>query len=205
MGLRIGVDMDGPVYQFEKCLWVWKNRKLRAHGEIPPVPQTQTWNFFEEPGWDATLEDYLKWCNEASAAGHLFNSQPPHPGAVQGIKALKERGHTIHIMTYRMFPGAIANTAAFIEKWDIPFDTISWTKDKTLVPVDIMIEDNVGNAEALHDAGVIAVIVDRPWNQEWQGYRVGDLNGPRENDWSQFIDFVDLITETDSYFTNGPQ
>lgn len=195
--MKIGVDLDGPVYQFEKCLWDW--RWSDWEGEVPPLPQTKTWNFFEEPGWDSTLDDYLRWCHEASEAGHLFNSQPPHPGAVEGIQGLKEDGHSIHIMTYRMFPGAIANTEAFLRKWDIPFDTISWTKDKTLVPVEIMIEDNVENAQALTDAGTIAVIVDRPWNQEWDGYRVGNYEGPREQDWEQFIDLVDLFSDTTKY------
>lgn len=195
--MKIGVDLDGPLYPFEYCLWDWCIKQGIREGAIP---QTTTWNFFEEPGWDADLEWYKKITAEASEAGHLFYSQDPHPGAVEGMYKLREHGHTLHIMTYRIFPGAVNNTDRWLAKHNVPFDSLSFTKDKTLIPVDVMIEDNVDNAAALEDAGTIPVIVDRNWNQNWDGPRVGDRNGPREDDWKQFVAFVDEIERVVNMF-----
>lgn len=186
--MKIGIDLDGPIYPFEYCLWDWCVNNGIREGDIPA---TTTWNFFEEPGWDADLAWYKEQTAAASTAGHLFYSQEPHPGAVEGLHDLRDRGHTLHIMTYRIFPGAVNNTDRWLAKYDIPFDSLSFTKDKTLIPVAIMIEDNVDNARSLDDAGIIPVIVDRAWNQDWEGPRVGDRNGPREDDWKEFVQIVD--------------
>lgn len=190
--MKIGVDLDGPVYPFAECLWAWCVKNGIKYG---PQPTTQSWNFFTEEGWGESLEWYLETCGTAAEAGHLFASQEPHPGAVETLHKLREDGHTLHIMTFRTFPGAVRNTDGWLAKHNVPFDSLSFTKDKTIVPVDIMIEDNVDNARALQKAGTLAVIVDRNWNQEWLGARVGDRNGPRENDWKEFYEFVRNVSD----------
>jgi hypothetical protein len=130
---------------------------------------------------------------EASAAGHLFFSQEPHDGAVEGLHKLRELGHTLHIMTYRIFPGAINNTDRWLEKHGVPFDSLSFTKDKTIVPVHVMIEDNVENARILRDNGTVAVVVNRAWNQEWDGIRIGQ--DPEVPEWEEFVDFVNYLAQ----------
>lgn len=190
--MKIGIDLDGPLYPFEYCLWDWCVQQGHRSG---PIPKTTTWNFFEEPGWDGDLEWYKKMTAEASEAGHLFYSQEPHKGSVEGLHALRELGHTLHIMTYRIFPGAINNTDRWLAKHHVPFDSLSFTKDKTIVPVHMMIEDNVDNAILLEYAGVLPVIVDRPWNQHWNGTRVGDREDPNCDEWSEFVALVNYVAQ----------
>lgn len=189
--MKIGIDLDGPLYPFGECLWEWCVTQGLKEGEMPV---TTTWNFFKDD-WGHDLDWYMEHCTAAAAAGHLFYSQEPHPGAIEGMNALRERGHTLHIMTYRMFSGAVNNTERWLVKHNVPFDSLSFTKDKTLIPVEVMIEDNVDNANSLAEAGVIPVIVDRPWNKEWDGPRVGYDTEGTENDWPQFVEIVDGLEQ----------
>lgn len=191
--MKIGIDLDGPLYPFEYCFWDGVVKLGLKSGEMP---KTKTWNFFTEPGYDESLEWYLDACHKLSESGHLFMSQKPHRGAVEGMKRIKEMGHSIHIMTFRMFPGAVNNTEQWLMKHEVPFDSLSFTKDKTIVPVHFMIEDNVDNAIALRESGAIPVVVDRAWNQEWDGIRVGDKEDPENADeWQEFTDMINYASQ----------
>lgn len=82
----------------------------------------------------------------------------------------REQGHTIHIVTHRNDFGAkgIRSTCEWLSRWCVPYDTLSFAKDKTSVPVDVFIEDNVDNVLALQSAGVVAVLMTRSWNENDQ-------------------------------------
>src|SRR5207245_703903 len=48
----------------------------------------------------------------------------------------------------------------------IPHHTVTFTSDKTTVPLDYMIDDKIENYEALAAHGVHVVLLDRPWNPD---------------------------------------
>jgi hypothetical protein len=51
--------------------------------------------------------------------------------------------------------------------WGIPVTSLTFSRDKTVVPVDAFIEDRPENFQDLLDAGVDSYLVDRPWNQDF--------------------------------------
>lgn len=162
--MRIGWDSDGVLYRFTKAYHSWMNEN---HGmSLDLEAEAQTWNWFEEFG--QTVEDF-KQCMTASVdAGHLFwQGELYEPQIAQNIADLKAAGHTNHLVTYR-FSGKSAcprqATQHFYASNNIQFDSITYAKDKTSVPTDVFLEDNLDNYDALEAAGVTAYLVNRPYN-----------------------------------------
>ena len=182
--MRIGVDLDGVCYNFTNSL----RKFLVEHKGVDArtLPETTCWDFFSVD-WGLTLEEYLTYAAEGVDAEVVFLDGPAHTGCKSVLDTLHEDGHTIHIVTHRFFgQKSVSNTEKWLRREKIPFDTLTFAKDKTVVPVDIFIEDNVENAVALRDAGTECWIIDRPWNQHdpaGDDYRVLD--------WWEFGDVVD--------------
>lgn len=148
--LRIGLDMDGVIYDFASawCKWVG----------IEPEPPT-SWEFYEDRGF--TKARYLETFREGVDAGFIFSTGKPIRGARAGIRRLRQAGHTIHIVTDR-FIGSRSqiNTAFWLQAWRIPFDSLTFAHDKTLVRTDAFLDDKPGNVDALRDEGCAAFLLN---------------------------------------------
>jgi 5'(3')-deoxyribonucleotidase len=147
------------------------------------LKDSTTWNFFKDD-WGMELDEYLQHFADGVDAGIVFLHGPAEEGAVKYIKKLREDGHTIHIVTWRaMGTKSIQNTGEWLHREGIEFDTLTFAKDKRVVPTDIFIEDNMDNFKSLEAHGVRAVIMDRPWNceleTEW-----------RVKNWAEFYNLV---------------
>lgn len=163
--LRIGVDLDGVCHNFEHGV---REYLIDHHGyDAQDLPDPTEWHFHK--AWGITREHFESICNDGVDAGYVFLKGVPYAGTVEGLWRLREAGHSIHIVTARFFgrPGnAQRNTMRWLTQHDVPFDTITFARDKTVVRTDYMIEDNIPNFDALQAAGTHAVLMDRPWNQD---------------------------------------
>lgn len=161
--MRIGVDLDGVCFDFPASL----RRYLETLGFSGlPTGEVRRWEFYED--WGLTLDEFLGYCNDGVDAGYVF-SGPARDRAPQAIRALKNAGHEIHIVTDRSFgKNPIASEDATLH-WlyghDIPFDSLTFSPDKTSVPTDVFIEDKLQNYDALAASGCKPYLVDRPWNR----------------------------------------
>lgn len=161
--LKIGVDLDGVVYNFTDSLREFLVTKKGFNPES--LPASTCWDFYSED-WGLTLEEYLTYCNEGVDAEVVFLHGKPTKDAKKVLDWFKDDGHTIHIVTHRTFGQKSAtNTEAWLKREGIPYDTLTFAKDKTVVPVDVFIEDNADNYDALVAAGVDVVLLDQPWNK----------------------------------------
>ncbi len=136
-----------------------------------------------------TLEEYLQYFAEGVNAGVVFEWGGVEGGAQKMLDNLKLDNHTIHLVTHRSVGNcSMKNTEVWLKHHGIVYDTITFAKDKTILPVDVFIEDNVDNYKAQRDAGVFTVMMDRPWNQELtDAYRVYD--------WWEFYDVVSDVAD----------
>ncbi|MBM4707883.1 hypothetical protein GS982_01595 [Rhodococcus hoagii] len=162
---RIGVDLDGVIYPFEDAI----KRYLRDEYGVPEseMPYPTSWHFYTEWGLSANWFDRL--CNEAADAHELFAVLPPYGPAGDPLRSLRDAGHTIHIVTARAYgkPGVAEDaTVKWLDRWRIPYDTLTFARDKTVIPTDWFIDDKPSNYEALDRTETTAVIMDRPWNRE---------------------------------------
>lgn len=163
--LRVGIDLDGVVYDFAESLrnhLLVKDSWARAADYPPPT----RWEFYED--WGYGLHEFVFECNRGVNAGIIFNTGKPFTGAAEAFERIRAAGHSIHIVTDRTFgkPGQAAlHTIAWLHRWDLHYDSITFASDKTIADVDVMVDDRPENFHALTKAGVDAWLLTRPWNQ----------------------------------------
>lgn len=187
---RVGVDLDGVLYDFGGAFRHYLIEEYSWRREWCPDPVR--WEFYED--WGISLIGFLNLCNEAADrnwlwGGSLMGGYP----AVEHLRRLRDAGHTIHVITNRSFgshPGRSQSaTASWLQLWNVPYETLTFAADKTIIATDYFIEDNADNYLALEKAGCEAVLIDRPWNRHLTDAR-------RVNSVSEFVDDYVLAGET---------
>lgn len=182
--LHIGIDLDGVCYDFAKSL---SEYLVESEGFDPDsLPEPTCWEFYEKD-WGLTLDEFLTLFAKGVDAGYVFRVGDPHDDCVEIMRTL-HLDHSLHIVTHRTIgERGVQNTMEWLFEKQIPYDTITFSRDKTIVKTDLFIEDNVDNFLALEEAGVQAVLMDRPWNQH--------LDTPyRVEDWCAFYEYVEEYT-----------
>lgn len=163
--MRVGFDLDGVLFDFAASL----DRYICSMGwqdKYPHNPEYERWNFYEE--WGIDTAQFIKLCNDGADAGFVFRG-PARPGAVWSVNYVKAWGHSIHIITDRSFGKtkevSEEATRLWLAEHCIPYDTLTFSADKTVVPTDMFVEDKLQNYDALAEAGVDVYLVNRPWNR----------------------------------------
>lgn len=158
---RVGFDLDGVVYDFRQAHADFEVGRGNVHCALELA--ADHWDYFE--GWGLSLDEWLTSYAEGVDAGHILWLGTALPGAVEASKALHAAGHTIHIVTDRsigMDPQGA--TKSWLASVGFEYDTLDFSRDKTIVPTDIFIEDRIQNADALNAAGTPCYLINRPWN-----------------------------------------
>ncbi len=160
---NIGIDLDGCLYDFGKSLAHYLVEYEDFPTEVATPPKV--WNFFLD--WGLSIDDYIKAYARGVDAGVVLRVGEPDIDSVEVLNLLREGGHTLHIVTYRTVgKRAVQNTMEWLEEYEVPYDTITFSKDKTIVKNHIFIEDNMDNFKALWAADIECFLMDRPWNEE---------------------------------------
>lgn len=180
--LRVGQDLDGVIYPFD----VMVKEYLRFTGvDVSTFGPAQHWHFYRD--WGYSDAEFVDFCNQGVDAGFLFAVGDLFDDAADAWRRIKNAGNSIHVVTDRGFgaPGnSERNTRKCLADNGLEFDSITFTSDKTSVPVDVFIEDKLENYDALEAAGVPAFLITRPWNyQEDDRRRVSGM-----------AEFADIIT-----------
>lgn len=186
--LRVGMDLDGPNLGFAENYYHGCRTALGL--PIPdPAPEARVWEFFRDVGHEPA--EFVKNCHALADAGVLFRAEPL-PGAVAAWKRIVGAGHTIHVGTDRAFGSGAGQasrnaTVAWLIEHGFPFHSIIFTADKTILDVDVWLEDKPENFRAIWDKGTECYLVDRPWNQHVDAgrWRVPDVAA-----------FADIITKS---------
>nr|WP_296763992.1 hypothetical protein [Rhodococcus sp. (in: high G+C Gram-positive bacteria)] len=172
---RIGLDMDGVVYNFENSVRTFLVDEWGYNPEELPAPIG--WAIDEQ--WGMSREAFREACHEGVDAGVIFRDGDPYPGTAEGFALLREAGHTIHIVTARTYgkPGMAAlNTQEWLDEHGLEYDTITYAHDKTVVATDYMIDDKVENYDDLLRAGTYPMLLNQNWNQDSAGVKRGRVN-----------------------------
>jgi FMN phosphatase YigB (HAD superfamily) len=171
MGLRVGVDLDDVLYPFVQSLACFVHERTgRPLEELGPAT---CWEFYERY-WGLPKNEFLELFEAGVDAGVVFSKGDPLPGSVEAVRALKEVGHSVHIVTDR-FVGrrSHANTEEWLAKHEIPYDSLTYSRDKTVVRTDAFVDDNPKNVLALREVGCAAFLLDTGradqvgFRQEW--------------------------------------
>lgn len=177
--MRIGIDLDGVVFKFVDAL-----RQQFAASGIKP---------YEDMPDPTAYEIWLDWQMERDAFYAAFidyetiicQQGQAYDGALEGLKLLKDKGHSIHIITSRMRPQAQTATVGWLAANGVHYDTLTFAEDKAGFPVDVFVEDSAENARAIAAAGVPCLLMTRPWNvdHDWHW---------RVTSWTELTSLFDL-------------
>ena len=180
--LRVGVDIDDVLYS-----WYERAHQLCVNAKITNGIQPTTWSPHEEYG--CTMQDWLDVLEEGTLNGSLYGGEP-YLGAVESLWRLRDAGHTVHLVTARGFfvLGHMIReqTVDWLAAYDVPHDSLTFTKDKTDVPVDVFVDDSAKNVAQLVAAGVPTWMVNQPHN-------AGAVHHLRVDHVSEFVDAVLML------------
>lgn len=136
--MRIGVDMDGVLADFDRG---WTERYNADFGtNLKPKHNDH---------WDAlitltglTYDEWWEWAQ--SKHEDLFLSLPALPGSIRGMWDLREDGHEICIITAKP-RWAAGHPSSWLIKHNIPYDEIHVTSKKQYVVCDVYVDDALHN------------------------------------------------------------
>lgn len=163
--MRVGIDLDGVCYDFAASF----RHFLHLHYDFPRwwQPKATRWEFYED--WGFSLQEFLDLFHQGVDAGVIFTWGQPHEHTREAFTRIRAAGHSIHIVTDRSMgaPGASEKaTIAWLDEHELPYDSITFSPDKTVAKIDVMVDDKLANYDALAAAGVDAWLLTRPWNQQ---------------------------------------
>ena len=125
-------------------------------------------------------------------AKELFLDSEPYDGVKESLERLKKEGHKIIIATWQYTLNNKLFTLMFLEKNDIPYDDICFTRDKWMIKSDWMIDDNPEFIMDERDKSK-KILIRMPYNK---GIR---MDATRCDNLKKAIDFILKIENTKSF------
>lgn len=160
---RVGWDLDGVEYDFAESV----RRTIKHFGLDYPLCEGEpsSWYFYRP--WGLSDSEFVDICHRGADAGIIFAGDR-RPGGLEAMARVRAAGHSIHIITDRSFgshPSVSEKaTRLFLEEHGYEYDSLTFSADKTVVPVDYFIEDKLQNYDALEAVGTEVYLINRPWN-----------------------------------------
>ena len=111
---------------------------------------------------EATGETASKYFFEEHAQ-EVFTDSEAIEGAKEAVDTLRKYGKVI-IVTYQKNTENRIRTLEWLDKYGIKFDSIVFTRDKSIVHADYMIDDNDWNFIGCNCKH--GILIDRPYNQK---------------------------------------
>lgn len=203
----LGVDLDGVVGDFTQHFghFVYAFGNEADKGRYFPPPSG--WHF---GNWNLTgdFEDYYEKFIERGC----YRNMPFIEGAVASLERLRALGCHIHIITNRGTSlgapqrnyTAQTDTLTWLVANKIPFDFITFTKDKSLIRCDYMVEDAPHHLQVFIDkqyrGGTPHIIaMAQPYNKE---YRHKGLY--YAHDWNDICEHIEALEGVKEEDSNGP-
>jgi hypothetical protein len=189
--MRIGLDLDGVCYDFFKAYKGFLLNVGRITQEQHDAPHNGEWNFHN--AWGIDSAEFMQLFEDGVNKQIIFLDGEAYPDTRENVQRILDLGHDIHVITDRTvgLPGvSFGLTGRWIE-WQLPkpIKSITFTRDKTVVPTDMMIDDKPSNVRELLAAGCDAYLLNQPWNQE-----ATDLSRHRVGSLTEFVNRVELRT-----------
>lgn len=153
--LKIMLDFDSTLFPTsERVLEIYNRR----HDSNIELSQITTYDLGESLGSDIADELLELFCDK-----EVYENLQPYKGAIRAIKTLVEQGNEIYIATSTDIKN-LGWKEQLLQKYFpfIPKDNLIRIHNKSLLNVDIMIEDNLEN---LTQTFADRVCFNQPWNQ----------------------------------------
>jgi 5'(3')-deoxyribonucleotidase len=175
VGLRLGIDLDGVVADFNRG---WMRAYNEQFGTDLRTEQVQMWDGLYTLTHFEDMTQFWDWARDHG--GHsVFRHLEPYPDAIDTIRSLNREGHDIVILTAKP-DWAIHDTMEWLADHRVPTREIHFLEDKWAVDCDLYLDDSPHTVRGYVEngrAGKVCRFV-RPWNSPVDGAR--DVHSWRE-------------------------
>ncbi len=162
MELRIGIDLDGVVADFNRG-WItaWNAR----HGTDLDVSQVDGWDCLPRLTGLASMDEFWDWARDLGEGRSLFRDLRPFDGAIESIRALEAAGHDPVVITAKP-RWAVPDTFGWLSDVGFPTREVHVTDDKWHVDCDVYIDDapHVLASYVQHRPEALILRFVRGWN-----------------------------------------
>ena len=176
------VDIDGVLADLHA---EWLRRYNADYGDDLTVERIHQWSMTKavKPECGGRIYEYLN-------AADLYDNIPPMPGALDGVGALRDMGHTIAYVTNSVGPAMTAGKLEWVTRHGllehgvfVSLTAKARTKpDKSLIRGDLLIDDYDGNCADFGAAR--SILLTAPYNREASGFP------NRARNWTDIVDIV---------------
>jgi 5'(3')-deoxyribonucleotidase len=182
-GLRIGVDMDGVLADFNSG---WISRYNDDFGTRLEASQVRQWDGPERLTHFASMDEFWAWARGDGRS--TFRDAPALPGAVEAVDRIAQR-HRLVIVSSK-FPWAIPDSLAWLADHAVRAREVHFLWDKGVADCDVYLDDAVHVLRQLVAARPDAMVcrMVRPWNEPVPG--TIDIES-----WDAFEALVDELAE----------
>lgn len=196
----IEIDVDDTLAQYMPAFRKFATRRLRGSWDAPRLPEPQSWRFHKE--WGITKEELRGLMSDFIGCGYLMELLPVEDSQ-KIVKALKERGHHIAIVTARgavegASPSAMVKiqreTAGWLADHGIDYDSLHFTPDKSVVQAHLMLDDAAHHLQRVYETSSRTHVVafNAPHNQ---AFRVNYVRRHRVSSWREFYSLAVALEE----------
>jgi hypothetical protein len=185
---RIGLDMDGVLYSWDRAV-----RRMISEEFGLDVPESTAWSFIKDFAGEKVWR--WLWAHDGNV-DRMFGTGFAYPGAITGSQELYDLADEVVILTSGP-PGCELAKEAWLLNRGIPFDDFvrfDHGVSKMSVPCQVYIDDNPAVIEDLaRYPRRTGILVDRPWNQEVEYGK----NVVRAHGWSEIVARAEDILDTE--------
>ena len=186
----LGLDIDDTSGKYLKTLkqYIIEAEQDKAFAGMSAAeidthfPEMTSYDSFEWSVINGDREKFKAYHSEA-VNKNLYANIEPFAGVSEKLwKLKKEHNFQIYVITNRFVINGqnakvITDTGLWLDKHNIPYDDIMFTRNKVNIMADIYIDDSKHNIMPLREAGRKTITFDRTYNRE--------LPGPRAHNWEE--------------------
>ncbi|WP_370325671.1 hypothetical protein [Euzebya sp.] len=186
MGLRLGIDMDGVIADFNAG---WTHHFNAQHGTDLCADDVHSWDCLPELAGLPDMEAFWDWARDLGDGRSVFRHLDPFPGAIEALHGLDAAGHDLVIITAKP-DWSIPDTLSWLGDHRVPVREVHIQHDKWRVEADVYLDDSPHVLRDLvrhhPDRHVLRFV--RRWNAHLEGTTA-------VHDWDEVIDAVSRIAE----------
>ena len=185
MGLRIGIDLDGVVADFNRG---WTSAWNEQRGTDIGVEDVDDWDVLPTLTGLSSMREFWRWASDLGEGRSLFRDLPTFDGAVDAVRELARAGHHPVVLTTKPH-WAVHDTLSWLADVRFPTTEVHILEDKWTVDCDVYIDDapHILRGYVQHRPEATLLRYVRPWNHPVEGTH--DVRG-----WDDVFAHVDLAS-----------